>query len=130
MRGGNPELVDDLCVQKSGPGVRCLRTMVGVWHAQKTLTGLVHLLQKLLSARREGRETDGFHSGLASALGSWAGPWAQLEAETRGRKLEEELRIEKHMQGSAALLASGLADKVGKQDKVEISMPFCQAGGS
>lgn len=46
---------------------------------------------------------------------------AQLEAETWVGKLEKELRLEKDMCLSTALLASGLADKVGKKNnKLEI----------
>ena len=36
---------------------------------------------------------------------------AQLEAEARARKLEEELRLEKDVWVSSALFASGLAEK-------------------
>ena len=47
---------------------------------------------------------------------------AQLEAEAPVRKLEEELRLEKDVWVSAALLDLGLADQVGElNDKLEAS---------
>lgn len=52
----------------------------------------------------------------ASTVGRPAGHQCQTRAGAPVRKLEEELRIEKDVLGSSALLASGLADKVGEQD--------------
>lgn len=56
---------------------------------------------------------------------------AWLEAEVWVRKSEEELRLEKDMQLSTLLLASGLVDKVGKQPiKLETLMcHFAKPGG-
>ena len=48
---------------------------------------------------------------------------AQLEAEARVRKLEEELSLERDMPLSTALLASGLGDKVGEQDNQSETLP-------
>lgn len=47
---------------------------------------------------------------------TWLTADAQLEAEAKVGKLEEELRLEKIVWLSTILLALGLADKVGEQD--------------
>lgn len=64
----------------------------------------------------------------------WAGQLAtdaQLKAEVWVRKLEEELKLEKDMGVSSALLASGLEDKLREQDdKLESSACcFARIGG-
>ena len=85
--------------------------------------GLMALCEELCvvcTATKQGNE--GLHSGLASAMGSQLATDPQLEVEAWVRKLEEELRLEKKVQRSTTLLASGLANKMGEQDnKLETS---------
>lgn len=62
------------------------------------------------------QESAGRHSELASTVGSSADADVQLGAEAQVRKEEEELRLEKNMRVSPALLPLVLADKVGELD--------------
>lgn len=70
------------------------------------------------------RETHGSHSVLSSTVGTG---WPQLEAEAQVKELKEELWLEKDMQLSTTMLASGLANKVGEQDNKDLTMLFCKA---
>lgn len=86
--------------------------------AFKMLAALMHLFEKLHIAHCS---EEGKH--VAATVG-WLLLWAvqqaidaQTEAEAQVKKLEEELRLEKNVWFSTILLASGLADKVGEQNK-------------
>ena len=74
---------------------------------------------------------------VAAAVG-WSPLWAvqvandaQLEAKAQVTVLEEELRLEKDVWLSTTLLASGLAEEVGKQDnRLEtLACRFAKLGG-
>ena len=76
--------------------------------APKVLGGFMHFFEELCTVhyRKEGKQ-------MAAAVG-WSPLWAvwmatntQLEAKAQGRKLEEELRLEKDVQLSTTLLALG-----------------------
>lgn len=101
--------------QASGrPALRCeLEEALRQPRASRpSVAGLLHLLEKLRSARREGRGRNGCRRGLV--------PEAWLEAETRGRKREEELRLEEPVPVSTTLLASS-GRQGGKAGKLGIS---------
>lgn len=113
LRGGNPESVFGLCARRTRPCAACWRKLCASPGRQDSRAELLRLLEKLRRARREGKGRSGRRCGLVAE--------ARLEAETRGGKLEEELRFEEPVPVSTTLLASGLAGKVGGQGKLGVS---------
>ena len=90
--GGNLRMVIHLSLWRSGPCVRCV--WASVWQ---------HLIEKLyIGYSSKKRKITGWHRELPSTVDSPLSHWCQLEADTRGRMLEEP-RLETDMRVSTTV---------------------------
>ena len=89
---GNLRMVIPLSLWRSGPCVRCV--WASVWQ---------HLIEKLyIGYSSKKRKITGWHRELPSTVDSPLSHWCQLEADTRGRMLEEP-RLETDMRVSTTV---------------------------
>lgn len=112
--GGNSELATELCVGRSGPYIRCQWTTTWIFREHPKNASCFNALvwgtaNDTLCQRREMNSCPRELTSVESLAGHWCLTKSQV------RKLEE-LRLEKDMQLSITLLASGLADKAVEED--------------